>query len=106
MMDATYTSVIRLWEQQCSQKEIARRLDLSPAKVRKILITAGHYKTLESIMLAEGATPEQIATMLGKSLKAVNGNLPYSKGMYDAEYPSLNALRIRENRKKNKEVTE
>ena len=102
-MDATYTSVIRLWEQQCSQKEIARRLNLSEAKVRKILITAGFVKTPESVMLADGLTPAEIAAKLGKSLKAVNGNLPYSKGMYDAEYPSINALRIRQSRENKKE---
>ena len=44
MMDATYTAVSRLWEQQLSQKEISRRLGISEQKVRKILITIAQWK--------------------------------------------------------------
>lgn len=94
-MDATFTSVIRLWEQQCSLNEISNRLKVSHGKVRKILITAGYYKTPESILYAEGMPVDAIAAKLGKSIAAVNSNVPYSKGLYDAEYPTINALRIR-----------
>ena len=94
-MDVTFTAVSRLWEQGASQKEISRRLNISEAKVRKILITTGAIETDESKLLAAGKTVEQIATITEKSVKAVLGRIPYSKGIYNAEYPSINAIRIR-----------
>lgn len=37
-MDATYTAVLRLWEQNPSMRDIARRLNISHGKVQKILV--------------------------------------------------------------------
>lgn len=99
-MDATFAAVARLWEQKCSQREIANRLNISEPKVRKILITIGAIKTDESQLFATGLSIEEIADKLGKSPKAVLGRLPYIKGQYGAEYPSINALRIRKSREK------
>lgn len=101
-MDATFTAVLRLWEQGISQKEIAHRLDIPVSKTRKILVTAGAVKTEESALYASGMTPVEIAHKLGKTTSAVNARLPYSKGMYGAEYPTINALRIRRSRSKQK----
>lgn len=98
MMDALFTSVLRLWEQDCSQKEIAQRLNISEPKVRKILITAGAVETEESRLYAEGKTVAEIAALTGKTENAVMGRIPYSKGMYNAEYPTINALKIRKSR--------
>ena len=42
----------------------------------------------------------EIAETLGKSEKAVSCRIPYEKGMYGAEYPTINALRIRKCRGK------
>ena len=102
MMDAAFTAVSRLWEQECSQKEIARRLNLSEAKVRKILITIGAVETEESKLYAQGRTQEEIADMLGKTVGAVNSRIPYGKGIYNAEYPSINAIKIRKCRETKK----
>lgn len=88
MMDATFQSVLRLWEQDCSQKEIARRINISEQKVCKILVTAGAVETEESKLQKEGYTVDQIAEKLGKSEKAVICRLPYDKGIYNAEYPT------------------
>ena len=99
-MDATFAAVARLWEQKCSQREIANRLNISEPKVRKILITIGAIETDESQLFATGLSIEEIADKLGKSPKAVLGRLPYTKGLYGAEYPSINALRIRKSREK------
>lgn len=99
-MDATFTAVARLWKQKCSQREIANRLSISEPKVRKILITIGAIKTDESQLFATGLSIEEIADKLGKSPKAGLGRLPYTKGQYGAEYPSINALRIRKSREK------
>lgn len=98
MMDATFTAVSRLWEQGCSQKEICRRLNLSNCKVRKILVTIGAIETDESKLYAAGKTVEQIAEITGKSKNAVFGRIPYTKGIYNAEYPTINAMRIRKSR--------
>lgn len=95
MMDATFQSVLRLWEQDISKKEIARRLRISHQKVCKILMTAGAIETEESKLQKQGLTVQQIAVRLDKSEKAVIARIPYDKGIYNAEFPSINALRIR-----------
>lgn len=102
MMDATFTAVSRLWEQELSQKEIARRLNISESKVRKILITIGAIETDISRMYASGMTVDEIAEKIEVSVKAVNNHIPYQKGIYNAEYPSKNALKIRKCREKEK----
>ena len=103
MMDVTYTAVLRLWKQKISQREIARRLKISQPKVRKILVTAGAVDTEEARLYRDGLTVDQIAQKLGKSEKAVLTMLPYIKGMYNAEYPTIQALRTRKSREKAKE---
>ena len=40
--------------------------------------------------------------LTGKSNSAVCSRIPYGKGMYNAEYPTINALRIRKCRQKQK----
>ena len=99
MMDATYTAVLRLYEQELTRAEIARRLNLSEKKVLKILVTAGAMETEESRLYKKGLTVAEIAQRLGKTEKNVNNRIPYEKGMYNAEYPSTNAIRIRKSRK-------
>ena len=103
MMDATVTAVIRLREQGCSIAEIARRVNVAHTKVTQILVTAGLYETEEARLYAQGLSVPEIAEKLGKSEKAVFPRVPYSKGMYNAEYPSTNALKIRTSRRKEKE---
>ena len=98
MMDATFSSVIRLHEQGVSVKQTAMKLGISHGKVTKILVTAGYIVTDESQLQKQGLSLEEICVRLGKSESAVAARLPYDKGMYLAEYPSLNALRIRKSR--------
>ena len=102
MMDAAFTAVSRLWEQGCSQKEISGRLHISQAKVRKILVTVGAIETVESRLYAAGKTVQEIAAITGKTENAVMGRIPYSKCLYNAEYPTINAMRIRKCRDKAK----
>ena len=99
-MDATFLAVSRLWEQGESQKSIARHLNLGEGKVRKILVTIGAYETDITRLYKSGMSPEAIAQHTGKSLHAINTHIPYGKGMYGAEYPTKNALRIRKTRAK------
>ena len=100
MMDATIQSVIRLWEQELTQKEISRRLKISEQKVCKILVTVGAIETEESRMIKSGLSVSEIAEKLGKSEKSVICRIPYEKGIYNAEYPTINAIRIRKCRDK------
>lgn len=101
-MDATFLAVSRLWEHGESQQTIARRLNLSAGKVRKILVTIGAYETDITRLYRSGMTPEAISQKTGKSLQAVNTHIPYDKGMYGAEYPTKNALKVRKTREKQK----
>lgn len=103
MMDATIQSVIRLWEQELSQKEISRRLKISEQKVCKILVTVGAIETEESRMIKSGFSVWEIAEKLEKSEKSVICRIPYKKGIYNAEYPTINSIRIRKCRDKNGE---
>lgn len=99
-MDATETAVIRLHEQGLSDNKIAQRLGIGYQKVTQILINAGLKETDESKMFADGKTVSEIAAALGKSEKAVLARIPYTKGMYGAEYPTVNAIRIRKSRER------
>lgn len=102
MMDATFLAVSRLWEAGESQKTIASSLNLSGGKVRKILVTLGAYESDITKMYRAGMSPEEIVQRTGKSLQAVNTHIPYEKGVYGAEYPTKNALKIRRTREKQK----
>ena len=81
-MDATFTAVVRLFEQGYTQTQIGRKLNLSLCKVRKILLTVGLIETEESKFLKQGLAVEEIARKLGKTVGAVSGRIPYAKGMY------------------------
>ena len=67
-------------------------------------MTVGLIETEESKFLKQGLTVEEIAKKLGKTVKAVSGRIPYEKGMYNAEYPSENALQIRKTREKKEKI--
>lgn len=107
-MDMLFDSIARLYgEHNCSIKQISQRLNISEAKTKKVLITLGLYETATTRAIADlrgqGFDDVQIADKLGISTKTVNVNSPYTKGSYNAAYPTTNALRIRKSRAK-KEV--
>ena len=103
MTDDLDDSASRLWQQECSQREVSCRLRISQPKVRKILVTIGAIDTEESKLYASGHTPEQISQITGKTLGAVNARIPYTKCPYKQIHPTENALRIRKHRTKRKE---
>lgn len=96
-MDATIQTVLRLHEQGIPRRTIAKRAGISLQKVRKILITAGAWsdETSEKIgkLRANGMSVPEIAEELGVKTNTVWSYLPYSKGMYNQEYPTINAIR-------------
>lgn len=102
-----------------SFQNIADELDLNPIKVRKLLITAGVYKSeiaeqVNRVLTKHRAsglshTEAIAATMkeLNLSKASVTSYLPYEKGVYfpaetDSSNISVGAERIRRMRKRNK----
>ena len=106
-------------EERPSLQTIADELDLNPIKVRKLLITAGVYKSdvadqVQRVFNAQrkaglSHTEAIAATMkeLNLSKAFVTSYLPYEKGVYfpaetDRNNISVGAERIRRMRKRNK----
>ena len=106
-------------EEHPSLQTIADELDLNPIKVRKLLITAGVYKSdaADQVQQIFGTHREAglshteaiAATMreLNLSKASVTSYLPYEKGVYfpaetDSNNLSVGAERIRRMRKRNK----
>ena len=106
-----------------SLQTIADELDLNPIKVRKLLITAGVYKSdaADQVQKVFGTHREAglshteaiAATMreLNLSKASVTSYLPYEKGAYfpaetDSNNLSVGAERIRRMRKRNKVLEE
>lgn len=52
---------------------------------------------------ANGMSVPEIAEELGVKTNTVWSYLPYSKGMYNQEYPTINAIRVRNSKRKAKE---
>ena len=85
-------------------KAVAKELRMSEIKIRKLLITAGAYKSEaadEVMQLREaGKSIPEICKITGLGKSSVNGYLPYTKIPYNAKELSLNAERIRLYRKR------
>ena len=78
--------------------ETAEMFNVTPAKIRKILVTGGYYDTAlyRSIMAlqAQGLSVEETAEKLGKKKVTVQSYLPYEKVIYMLEERSVNADRV------------
>lgn len=78
-------------------KLTAAEFDMSPIKVRKLLITAGEYENETSLMVQElFAETKSIADVMaetGLSRASVSGYLPYRKMIYNPEELSTHAER-------------
>lgn len=79
--------------------ETAEEFNVTPAKIRKIMVTGGYYETAlyRSIMelRARGLDAGEIAKKLGKKKVTVQSYLPYEKVIYMMEERSVNAERVR-----------
>ena len=80
-------------------KRVAEEFNITPLKVRKLLITGGAYKTpiSESVLalFREGKKIAEIQEATGLSRASVHSYLPYSKGVYKASEISTDAERVR-----------
>lgn len=80
-----------------SVRALAKQFNLSPMKVRKILITGGVYETDTSIEINElwkdGKTVKEIAELLEMTTANVNSYLPYERIVYNMGERSVEADR-------------
>ena len=118
LMNALLNEVVNLWSEQESPelKAIAEEIEISPAKLRKLLITAGerdnnvYYDSPVAIQIrrlqSEGKTVKEIQEILGLSYTSVQGYLPHTKIIYSLDTMSTEAERIRLYRNRQKAVEE
>ena len=74
---------------------VAAEMETSRMRVRKLLITAGFYSTVESRLIGKlynaGKTVSEISEITGLGRSAVHSYLPFNRVVYKMEEPSLNA---------------
>lgn len=107
LMNALLDEVVALWRGQESPelKAIAEEIDLSPAKLRKLLITAGERDqttyfsspTANAVwrMSRKGKSVKEIMAQTGLSYTSVQGYLPHKKIIYSLDTMSAECERIR-----------
>ena len=91
-------AVSESYEETGELKQTAAEFDMSPLKIRKLLITSGAYcneisKEVNDLRAA-GKSIADIQKLTGLKKSSVNGYLPYTKSIYKAEELSMNAERI------------
>lgn len=96
--------IVKAYEDIQSMKKVAREFGISEAKVKKILVSKRAFESETSKRVIElsvaGKSAQEIAETLSISKSCVNMYLPYKKGVYGSEDPTINARRIRKCRKK------
>ena len=107
LMNALLDEVVALWRGQESPelKSIAEEIGLSPAKLRKLLITAGerdqttYFSSPTADMILklsrEGKSVKEIMAQTGLSYTSVQGYLPHKKIIYSLDTMSAECERIR-----------
>lgn len=102
MMKELVAEVVELYttsEKEVSIRQIADEFDMTPLKIRKLLITAGVFSSDICDQVLElsksGKSILEIQKITGLSRASVHSYLPYSKIVYNAEEMSVNAERIR-----------
>ena len=102
VMKELVAEVVELYttsEKDVSIRQIADEFDMTPLKIRKLLITAGVFSSDICDQVLElsksGKSILEIQKITGLSRASVHSYLPYSKIVYNAEEMSVNAERIR-----------
>ena len=84
--------------------ETAAYFDITPGKVRKLLITGACYDTslyrAVSSLKAEGKSGEEIGEVLSLKPRTVRTYLPYERVIYNLEERSVNADRLQRFKKR------
>lgn len=107
LMNELLDSLVLLWTEQKEPQlnTVSEELEMSPAKVRKLLITAGvrdgerYYENVVADRVLrlwrEKKSVKEIAVETGLSISSVTGYLPHSKIVYSLESLSAEAERIK-----------
>lgn len=102
VMKELVAEVVELYatsEKEVSIRQIADEFDMTPLKIRKLLITAGVFSSDICAQVLElskcGKSVLEIQKITGLSRASVHSYLPYSKIVYNAVDMSVNAERIR-----------
>ena len=107
LLNKLLDDLVSLWTEQENPelKEIAEEIELSPAKVRKLLITAGvrdkktYYESpvAQHILMLhqQGKKVDDITRLTGLSKSSVVGYLPHTKIVYSLDTMSAESERIR-----------
>ena len=102
VIDCYITTGADQWDN--SIRSIAEEFDITPLKVRKILITAGVFSTEISDevndLFSRGKSILEIQRITGLGRASVYGYLPYTKVIYNISEVSLNAERNRKYRER------
>ena len=103
-------TVCSKYQNGVSVRALAKELEMSPMKVRKILITGGVYSTDLSTEIDElykdGKKPAEIAALLNTSVANVNSYLPYERIIYNMDEKSVEADRQQRYRDRKKAGSE
>lgn len=117
LMNELLDEVVGLWtsEKEPELKAVAEEVEISPAKLRKLLITAAERDhtpyfsspTADAVlrMSREGKSVVEIQTAIGLSYTSVQGYLPH-KSVYNLDTMSSECERIRLFRSRQKTVEE
>ena len=99
----TRKEILKEYQKERNITKAARAAGISPAKLKKILISEGLYECKLSREIAEmrlqGVSKTLICKRLGISANLYSANTPYEKVEYNSTTPSHNALKIRKCRK-------
>ena len=89
-------------------RKIAKEMELSAVKVRKILITGGVFSSPLSTQIdalnKDGKKPSEIAILLNTTTANANSYLPYERIIYKIEERSVEAARQQRYRDRKKRL--
>lgn len=107
LMNSLLDEVVSLWtsEEEPELKAVAEEVEISPAKLRKLLITAAerdrttYFSSPTSDMVlklrSEGKSVKEMCEITGLSYTSIQGYLPHSKLIYSLDTMSAECERIR-----------
>lgn len=103
----TKEKVLLIYEKNKSIRRTAAETGLSQPTVKKILVNESLFTTKRSEEIRElykhGLNVREIMEETGLSRSAVHSYLPYTKGLYNSDNPTQNALNVRRCRSKKKQ---
>lgn len=108
MKKSKYDQICGCYARTDSIKATAKEFEIDMGQVRKCLLTSGAYESVTSraihALQKYGVPKAMICEELAISKSAYCNNTPYTR--FEPEEPTINALRIRDCRKRKEEKNE